>query len=127
MAGKDQMVEDRKIECLGGAGELAGRATVGVARTSVAAGVVVGQDHPAAAKPRRVGDDIPDGHADGFGLAFIAFDMQAASCVIDMGDPELLTHIHSSIETGREEAPGRVVAIEPGRGFGTLMVHGNWL
>lgn len=80
------MIEDSKVERLGGAGQFSRGAAVRIARPGVSQ-VMMGQHPVRAAKSRRVDDDFPDRLVDGFRLALIAFDVEAALRMVDVSHP----------------------------------------
>ena len=85
--------------------------------------MIVRQDDPGAAVLQRVGDDFPKGK-DGAGLVpFMAGDVQAASKIIDMRDPQAFA---PRVEFGKaacEKAARGSESIELKWTFGALIMH----
>ncbi len=121
------MVEDGDIHRLSDQRQPPGDALVGGTWAGIAARVVVGQDQPLAAVPRRVGDDLTDRQVGTVGVAVMAREVQAARIVIDMRDPEMFLVGVRLREAAGEETPRLLQSVETQRGFGTLMEHGAGL
>ncbi len=79
------------------------------------------QDDAGAAKANRIGHDRTDRQANRSGLAFEPIEVDALRRLVEMGDPKPLGDLVLLPETGSEEAPGGVMAVEQCRGFDTLI------
>ena len=113
--GEDQMIEDGEVDRLGGPGQSARGAIVGLARPGIAARVVVGEDQAGAAEPERVGDDVAHRQPDRGRLALILLDMEAARWRCRHGPPQLLVRLDLRPEASGEEAARGFVAVEERR------------
>jgi len=115
------MIEYGEVDRFAGQREAPRDLMVGGARSWVAAGMVVGQDHAGAAVPRRVGNDLADRQFRAAIVAIMARQMDATCLVVDMSDPQMFLGGVGLGKAVSEESPRRVEAIEAQRGFGTLM------
>lgn len=86
--GEDQMVEHGTVERFGRNSETPGAAAVGIARTRIAAGVVVREDDAGAAMLGRVGDDGAQRKCRAGLIAQVPRQVKAARVFIDMRDPQ---------------------------------------
>lgn len=123
IAGKNQVVEDGEVDRFACTRQPAGGAAIGLAGPWIAARMIVRQDDAGTAKPYCVDNDVAHRHFDRFRLAVVTFDVEAASCGIDMSHPEPLPGIHVWVEAGREEAVCGFVAIEEGGVLRALVPH----
>lgn len=121
------MIQNCQVERLGGPGKLAGCTAVGVARPGVAAWMVMSQHQAGAAELCCLGDDGADRYADRVRSALVPVDVEASSRVVDVGDPKLFMRMVLGAEAMREKAARGLMAIQQGRGFGTLMTHAHLL
>lgn len=112
VVGEDEVVDERKVDRFGGAGELAGGVAVRGAWGGVAAGVVVRQEDPGTAEPRGIGDDVAHGEFDRALIALrIAGEVDAARLVVDVSNPQRFGGGRvRAVETGRKEVLRGVMA-----------------
>lgn len=122
-AGKNEMVEDRAIDCFGRGRQPARGAAIGIAWAGVATRMVVGEDDPRASELRRVGDNLGEREV-GTGLRTdMAAEVQAAQLVVDMRDPKAFARRIGIGEATGKEFPRSGDAVEFKREFGTLIPH----
>ncbi len=117
------MVDHRAIQRLRGGREPAGRSTVGIARSGVAARVIVGEDDPGAAMHRGIANDLLQRKRRARFVALVARYMEAARLMIDMRYPDALTTRIRIRHAAGEELPCRGKAVEPQGELGTLISH----
>ena len=108
----------------GGERQPARRAAVGIARTRVAARMVMGEHDPGAAMLGGVGDDRPQWKIRPRIVARMARQMDAARPLVGVRDPQVLAARIAVGQAAREEGPGRGEPVELQRRFGTLIPHG---
>jgi hypothetical protein len=84
------VIEQGKIDCLGRTSKPSRGVAIVPARTAISTGVIVGQYDAGAAKPCCIDDDIPHWKGHRSGIAVIAFEMDTASAVVDVGNPKSL-------------------------------------
>ena len=117
------MIEQPAVEHFGGGRETTGGAQIGVARPGIAARVIVGEEHRAAAVTRRIEDDDSERKLHFRAVALMPRDVQAARLIVEMRDPQAFrAGILFGYATAEESARrGHVVELQ--RGFGTLIQH----
>lgn len=119
------MIEDGEVDGLTGARELACRVIIRLAGSGIAAGMIVGDHDPRAAKPSRIGDYVSHRNADRRRFALILVDMKAARLIIDMSHQQQLERWVDALETGGEKAASGLMAVKKRGRFGTLIPHGR--
>jgi hypothetical protein len=117
------MIENDQVERLGRARQFSGCATVSIARSRLAARVIVSENQSRASATRRIDDDFPDRHAYGVWLSIITFDMHAARGIIDVGHPQPFAGIAVAQEARRKEAASGFMSIQYRGKFSTLEPH----
>jgi len=85
-AREDQMIEYGEVYNVTGPSQSTRGAIIRVARSGIAAGVVMGDNYPGAAELQRVGDNLADRQSDLGWLAGILLDMEAMGGAVDMCD-----------------------------------------
>ena len=106
------MIEDGEVDRFARPGQFACGKIVSFARPGVAAGMVMGDGHPGAAKPESICDDVSHRQADRCRLAGILLDMEASGRAVDMGNQQVLAPSVHTIKTSGEEAAGSFMAVE---------------
>jgi hypothetical protein len=125
LTGEDQMVDDRAVQCLGGAGETARGALVALAWCGIAARVVVSQNDSGASVQSGVGNDRAKREVGTAFIAGVASDVDAVRKVVEMGDPQAFAGRVPVANAAGEELAGCGQAVEFECKFGTLITHAN--
>lgn len=120
-AGKHQMVDDGAIQRFRRHRQTLGRAAVAVAGQGIAAGVIVGEDDPRTVVLESVREDgVNRKRGPGF-IAVVTADVEAASLLVDMGNPQAFAGRIAPGEAAFEEASGGSESVEFQCMFGTLI------
>ena len=121
------MVEQLAAERVRGRRKAARRLEIGLARLRVAARVIVSHQDCRAAMLRGVDDDRPQGKIDAARVPLVARQMNAASLVVEVRDPQGLERGIGFCQAGLEELTRAGDAIQDDRDFGTLIPHASKL
>jgi hypothetical protein len=121
------MIENPAIERFCSRREPPRRPQVRFARARVAARVVVSEQDAGASVPCRVDDDGAQREVDAADMTVVPRDVQAASFIVDMRDPQAFAAGILVDEAARKEFAHRGEAIELQREFGTLIPHGRFV
>ena len=122
-AREDQVIEDGAVERVCRRGEATRDLAIGVARSGVAARMIVGEDKTRGAVPRSIDDDRPQWEPHAALITLVTAHVKTTRLVIHMSHPKALAPNIVLGETTREELPRRCEAIELQRRFGTLISH----
>ena len=117
------MIEHRAVERLSGGREAAGRTEIAVARSWVAARMVVGKHDRGATVRGSIEDDLADRNVGSGLVALVAGDVKAARMIVDMRNPQTFPARVSFSEAAPEEFAGGGKTVELERKFGTLVAH----
>lgn len=123
VAAEHQMVDDRAIERFGGAGEAPSGSAVTVARSGIAAGMIVREDNARGAVVRGIGDDRAEREIGAGFVAGVARQVQAARVIVEVGDPQAFAGGVRIGDAAREEGARGGKTVELQRRFGTLVSH----
>ena len=121
--GKDEMINDRAIERLGGEGEALGGRAILRAWSCIATRVVMGEHQTGAPMGRRVGDDRVQGERGTRSIAAVAGEVDAPRLIVDVGNPQAFDIGVGVCETTGEEAASSLQPVEFQWVFGTLISH----
>lgn len=82
------MIDDRAVERFRRAGQAAGTLAVGVARSGVAARMIVGEHDSGASVEHRIGDDPADRKLGAAFVAIVPRDVKAVRVIVEVCDPQ---------------------------------------
>lgn len=119
------MVQYREIDRFGSASQFLRGQAIGLAGPGITTRVVVRKDQARTSIAGCVDDDFTHRDRNRVRLALIAFEVDAAGAIVDMGDDQSLSKASAGKETGRKETAGGFMAVQYRRGFGTLEPHGE--
>lgn len=111
VSSEDDVVNYGYVDCFGGADKRARSFTVRGAGCRIATRMIVGQQDPAAAQSRCVGDDFANRQIDAALMAVrVATNVDAAGALVDMCDPKPLAIGIGAQKACREEIACGVMA-----------------
>ena len=125
LAGEYEVIYYRTVERFRRRFEPARRPAIGLARASVAARMIMGENQTCAAMLHGVGNNRFQRELNAGLIADMMRDMQAERSLIDMSDPKTFTARVRPCEAAREKGLRGGQTIELERIFSTVMTHGR--
>ena len=117
------MIEDCALERLGRARQSPRCPAIGIARTSVAAWVIMGEHDSCAAMLRGVGDDFAQRKVGSALIARVARQMEAVGVIVDVRHPQTFPTCLPIRKASRKKLARGLQAVELQGQFGTLIAH----